>query len=141
MDISQSLASLSPTHRHTLRCYCTEHPQWTNDDLDNIVNSDKIVVFMKGYPDAPQCGFSKYVIQILTMHGCDGFLAVNILEDEVLRQRIKEYSDWPTIPQVYMGGEFIGGFDILLQMHQSGELVGELEKIGHTSTLPDKEEE
>ena len=71
------------------------------------------------------------------MHGCHEYLTFNVLDDEVLRARVKEFSSWPTIPQVYMNGEFIGGFDILLQLHQSGEIIEELEKIGHRSLLID----
>ena len=112
---------------------------WTDDEIKKVIDGDKLVVFMKGTPMHPQCGFSKYVIQIMHMHGVDNFTTLNILEDETLRSRIKEYSNWPTIPQVYMNGEFIGGFDILLQMHQSGDLIEELEKIGHRSALLDEE--
>lgn len=83
---------------------------------------------MKGTPEAPQCGFSRASVQILGMQGVDPakFAAFNVLEDEELRQGIKEYSDWPTIPQLYLGGEFVGGCDILVSMHQSGELAGML---------------
>nr|XP_002162000.1 glutaredoxin-related protein 5, mitochondrial [Hydra vulgaris] len=108
---------------------------WSDNKFKEIVNNNKLVVFMKGTPDAPKCGFSKYVIQILNMHGCENFKSFNVLEDETLRSRVKEFSNWPTIPQVYINGEFIGGFDILLQMHQSGELINELDKIGHHSAL------
>lgn len=112
---------------------------WTDDQFNDVVNKNKIVVFMKGTPDAPQCGFSKYVIQILSMHGCEDFNTFNVLDDDVLRSRVKEFSNWPTIPQIYINGEFIGGFDILLQMHQGGDLIEELEKIGHRSALIDAE--
>ncbi|KAG9290896.1 hypothetical protein G9A89_011046 [Geosiphon pyriformis] len=79
---------------------------------------------MKGTPDAPQCGFSRAVVQILDAQGVDAkqIKAYNVLEDQDLRNGIKEYSSWPTIPQVYLKGVFVGGCDILLQMHQSGEL-------------------
>ncbi len=82
------------------------------------------------------CGFSNAVLQILNLHGCD-FKSKNILEDEQLRQTMKAYSNWPTFPQVYFNGEFVGGCDILLGMHQSGELVDELKKIGIRSKLSD----
>ena len=113
--------------------------EWNDDQLKETVCKDKIVVFMKGTPMEPQCGFSKHVIQIFHMHGCDNLTTLNVLDDENLRSRIKEYSSWPTIPQVFINGEFIGGFDILLQMHQSGELIEELENIGHRSALLDAE--
>ena len=103
-----------------------------------VANSD-VVVFMKGVPSAPRCGFSNAVCQIFRMHNVE-IDSHDVLEDEDLRQGIKEYSNWPTIPQVYFKGEFIGGCDILLQMHQSGELVEELAKIGIKSALVTEEE-
>lgn len=80
---------------------------------------------MKGTPESPQCGFSRASVQVLGMQGVDPdkFAAFNVLEDEELRAGIKEYSDWPTIPQLYLGGEFVGGCDILVSMHQNGELA------------------
>lgn len=95
---------------------------------------------MKGTPDAPRCGFSNAVCQILNFHGVDKFEAHNVLDDEELRQGIKEYSNWPTIPQVYLDGEFLGGCDIMLEMHQKGELIEELKKVGIRSVLLDKGE-
>lgn len=89
--------------------------------IDNIVKQNKIVVFMKGSKLMPQCGFSNNVVQILNTLGVP-FETVDILADNELRQGIKEYSNWPTIPQVYVNGEFIGGSDILIEMYQSGEL-------------------
>jgi monothiol glutaredoxin len=106
----------------------------THDKIDQLVKDSKVVVFMKGVPEAPQCGFSNAVVQIMRMHDVK-FTGHNVLADEELRQGIKEYSSWPTIPQVFFDGEFIGGCDILLQMHQSGELVEELSKIGLKSAL------
>ena len=147
---SEQLTTHPHMNTHRLRPLCTplittqknyfssmEDTEWTDEQLQGIVESNKLVVFMKGTPFAPQCGFSKYVCQILEMHGCTDFLSYNVLDNEVLRSRIKEFSSWPTIPQVYFNGEFIGGFDILLQLHQSGELIEELEKIGHRSALLD----
>ena len=87
------------------------------------------------------CGFSNAVVQILQMHGVEGYGSYNVLEDEELRQGVKEYSSWPTVPQVYLGGEFIGGCDIVLQLHQNGELIEELKKVGIRSLLLDKAEE
>jgi len=106
--------------------------------IKSLVNNNKVVVFMKGIPDDPRCGFSNAVIQILRMHGVE-YDSHDVLEDEDLRAGIKVYSDWPTIPQVYLNGEFIGGCDILLQMHQSGDLIEELQAIGIRSALLDKE--
>ena len=102
--------------------------------LDNMVNQADVVVFMKGVPSAPRCGFSNAVCQIMRMHDVP-FESHDVLADEEVRQGIKDYSNWPTIPQVYFKGEFIGGCDILLQMHQNGELIEELQKIGINSAL------
>ncbi|MCT7973068.1 Grx4 family monothiol glutaredoxin [Laspinema sp. C5] len=89
--------------------------------LDNIVNRNKITVFMKGTKLMPQCGFSNNVVQILNTLGVP-YETVNVLDDYEIRQGIKEYSNWPTIPQVYVNGEFVGGSDILIELYQSGEL-------------------
>lgn len=100
----------------------------TREAIDKAVGTAPVVLFMKGTPEAPQCGFSRASVQILGMQGVNPakFAAFNVLEDEELRQGIKEYSDWPTIPQLYLGGEFVGGCDILVSMHKSGELAGML---------------
>ncbi|KAJ2710555.1 monothiol glutaredoxin grx5 [Coemansia spiralis] len=90
--------------------------------IDGAVKENDLVVFMKGTPDEPMCGFSRAVIQILQMHGVDEITGVDCLQDPEVREGIKEYTDWPTIPQVYVKGEFIGGCDVMVQMHQSGEL-------------------
>ncbi|KAL5286645.1 GLRX5 family protein [Megaselia abdita] len=102
--------------------------------FDEITKKNKIVIFMKGNPEQPMCGFSNAVVQIMRMHGVN-YDSYNVLENDNLRQGIKDYSNWPTIPQVYINGEFVGGCDILLQMHQSGDLIEELKKVGITSAL------
>ncbi|XP_043476484.1 glutaredoxin-related protein 5, mitochondrial [Leptopilina heterotoma] len=107
-------------------------------EIENLIKHNKVVVFMKGIPEAPKCGFSNAVVQILRMHGVK-YDAHDVLEDEDLRQEIKTFSNWPTIPQVFINGEFVGGCDILLQMHQNGELVEQLKKVGITSELLNKE--
>ncbi|XP_052027534.1 glutaredoxin-related protein 5, mitochondrial-like [Apodemus sylvaticus] len=107
------------------------------EQLDSLVK-DKVVVFLKGTPEQPQCGFSKAVVQILRLHGVLDYAAYNVLDDPELRQGIKDYSKWPTIPQVYLNGEFVGGCDILLQMHQNGDLVEELRKLRIRSALIDE---
>ena len=89
--------------------------------IDKTLAEHPVVLFMKGVPDHPQCGFSAVVVQILDHLGVD-FVGVNILQDEALRQGIKTYADWPTIPQLYVKGEFLGGCDIVREMFQSGEL-------------------
>ena len=90
--------------------------------IDDIVKNHRVVLFMKGTPQFPMCGFSGRAIQILKACGVSDLKTVNVLEDEEIRQGIKEYSDWPTIPQLYINGEFIGGSDIMTEMYQSGEL-------------------
>lgn len=89
--------------------------------IEEVIASDHVVLFMKGVPAAPQCGFSAAVVQILSREGT-AFASVNVLADPEIRDGIKAYSNWPTIPQLYIGGEFIGGADIVREMHQSGEL-------------------
>lgn len=96
--------------------------QATLDKIKNLVESNKVVLFMKGDSKFPLCGFSGRAVKILSLCGVKDFVTVNILEDEEIRQGIKDYSDWPTIPQLYVNGEFIGGSDIMAEMYQSGEL-------------------
>ena len=124
-----------------LRYFSDQIEKWTNERFDEVVKKDKVVVFMKGIPKQPMCGFSNAVVQILQIHGVETYGSYNVLEDEDLRQRVKEYSNWPTIPQVYVGGEFLGGCDIMLQLHQNGELIEELQKVGIRSLLLEKAEE
>ncbi|PIG92474.1 Grx4 family monothiol glutaredoxin [Gloeocapsopsis sp. IPPAS B-1203] len=89
--------------------------------IDHLIKENKIMVFMKGTKLMPQCGFSNNVVQILNALGVP-FETVDVLENYEIRQGIKEYSNWPTIPQVYINGEFVGGSDILIEMYQKGEL-------------------
>jgi monothiol glutaredoxin len=89
--------------------------------LDEVVKSNKIVVFMKGSKLMPQCGFSNNTVQILNSLGAP-YETVDVLQDSDIRQGIKEYSNWPTIPQVYINGEFVGGSDVLIELYQQGEL-------------------
>lgn len=93
----------------------------TKDRIDQLVQNNKVLVFMKGNKLMPQCGFSNNVVQILNILRVD-YETVDILQDQELRQGVKEYSDWPTIPQVYINGEFIGGSDIMIELYQNGEL-------------------
>ncbi|KAI5858248.1 glutaredoxin [Durotheca rogersii] len=97
----------------------------TRQAIEKAVASSRVVLFMKGTPETPQCGFSRASIQILGLQGVDPskFAAFNVLEDNELRQGIKEFSEWPTIPQLYIDKEFIGGCDILVSMHQDGSLA------------------
>ncbi len=90
--------------------------------IDNLVHEQDIVLFMKGTPQFPQCGFSQRVAAILEQQGVS-YASVNVLLDPAIREGIKSYTDWPTIPQLYVKGEFIGGCDIVTEMHESGELA------------------
>ncbi|TVP64369.1 MAG: Grx4 family monothiol glutaredoxin [Nodularia sp. (in: Bacteria)] len=93
----------------------------TKEKIDNLLQQNKIMVFMKGNKLMPQCGFSNNVVQILNTLAVP-FETVDVLADSDIRQGIKEYSNWPTIPQVYIDGEFVGGSDILIELYQKGEL-------------------
>ena len=93
------------------------------------INSQDVVLFMKGTPVMPQCGFSAAVVGVLSHIGVQ-FRGVNVLEDEQIREGIKVYSDWPTIPQLYVKGEFMGGCDIVREMHETGELLEMLNTHG-----------
>ena len=95
--------------------------QKTKDLITNEINNNEICLFMKGTPDAPQCGFSMAVTNILKILEVN-FKAVNVLEDQTLREGIKIFSDWPTIPQLYIKKEFVGGCDIIKEMYESGEI-------------------
>ena len=90
--------------------------------IDSIVKGGRVVLFMKGTSQFPQCGFSGRAIQVLKACGVTELKTVNVLEDDGIRQGIKDYANWPTIPQLYVAGEFVGGSDIMMEMYQSGEL-------------------
>lgn len=97
--------------------------------IEETVKGNPVVLFMKGTPQFPQCGFSATVVQILKACGINQFASVNVLADPEIRQGIKDYANWPTIPQLYINGEFVGGCDIVKEMYQAGELQKELEKV------------
>lgn len=122
------------------RWFSSEAPPAVNPKaIEKLVTNNTVVVFMKGNPEAPRCGFSNAVVQILRMHGVT-YDSHDVLENDDVRQGVKDFTNWPTIPQVFIKGEFVGGCDILLQMHQNGELVEELKKVGIRSALVDAEE-
>lgn len=100
-----------------------------NKFIKNEVETNDVVLFMKGTPDFPQCGFSGQVTQILNYLGVE-FKGVNVLSDDELRQGIKDYTQWPTVPQLYVKGEFVGGCDIIREMFQAGELQTHLTANG-----------
>lgn len=116
----------SHTQRLQHRCLSALTPE-LKTTLDKVVTSEKVVLFMKGTKDFPQCGFSNNVVQILKSLNAP-FETINILENELLRQGLKEYSSWPTFPQLYIDGEFFGGCDIVIEAYQSGELQELLER-------------
>ena len=97
--------------------------------IDDLVKSNRVVLFMKGTAQFPQCGFSGRAIQVLKASGVSGLKTFNVLEDEGVRQGIKDYAQWPTIPQLYVDGEFVGGSDIMAEMYESGELKQLLTQI------------
>jgi len=103
--------------------------QQTNDQIKSEIETNEVCLFMKGTPDAPQCGFSMAVSNILKILEVN-FKGVNVLENQNIREGIKAYSDWPTIPQLYVKNEFIGGCDIVKEMYENGELTKLFETKG-----------
>ena len=101
----------------------------TQEKIRQQVTENRVVLYMKGTPDAPQCGFSAAAVQILEACGADEVATVNVLADADIRQAIKDFSNWPTIPQLYVDGEFVGGADIMREMYESGELQQLLAKL------------
>lgn len=95
--------------------------------IENQIKKNKVFLYMKGTPEAPQCGFSGKAVEILKVHKVS-FQSFNIFDDENIRQAVKEYSDWPTFPQLYVNGELVGGCDIMTELHENGELEKILEK-------------
>ena len=97
--------------------------------IHETVTGNPVVLYMKGTPQAPQCGFSARAIQILQACGVKNLVAVDVLADPDVRQGVKDYANWPTVPQLYIAGEFVGGSDIMTEMYQSGELQKQLDPI------------
>ena len=97
-------------------------PMDTQQRIKDQVTGNSVVLYMKGTPQFPQCGFSSLAVQVLNACGVQDFYSVNVLADAEIRQGIKEFANWPTIPQLYINGEFVGGSDIMREMYQSGEL-------------------
>ena len=100
------------------------------EQIKNIVEENSVMLFMKGSPDFPQCGFSGRLVQILQACGVQ-FASADVLSDDQIRQGIKDFSNWPTIPQLYVNGEFVGGSDIVTEMYESGELQAKLETVAN----------
>ena len=103
--------------------------QSTKDKIQNIIDENDVLLFMKGTPVMPQCGFSAAVVGVLSHMGIK-YNSVNVLEDPEIREGIKEFSDWPTIPQLYVKKEFVGGCDIIREMHENGELTKYFNEAG-----------
>ena len=101
----------------------------TQQRIKEQVTGNPVVLYMKGTPQMPQCGFSQFAVQVLNACGVRQFYSVNVLADADIRQGIKEYANWPTIPQLYVNGEFVGGSDIMREMYESGELQKVLEGV------------
>ena len=101
----------------------------TQQQIKEQVAANPVVLYMKGTPQMPQCGFSAMTVQALQACGVSSFAAVNVLADPAIREGIKQYANWPTIPQLYVNGEFVGGADIVREMYQSGELQKLLEGV------------
>jgi monothiol glutaredoxin len=97
--------------------------------IRDTVTGNPVVLYMKGTPQFPQCGFSAKAVQILKACGVKDFVAVNVLTEPEIRDGIKQYANWPTIPQLYVGGEFVGGCDIMTEMYQTGELQKQLQPV------------
>ena len=100
----------------------------TQETIGQQVTTHPVVLYMKGSPAAPQCGFSAHAVKVLNACGVDNPFTVDVLSEPEIRQGIKDYSSWPTIPQLYVNGEFVGGSDIMTEMYQNGELKKLLEK-------------
>lgn len=107
--------------------FAQDTPGATRDRIQNLVDDHPVLLFMKGSKIFPQCGFSNTATQILTSYDID-YHTVDVLADESIRSGIKDFSQWPTIPQLYVAGEFIGGSDIMIEMYQNGELAEMIEK-------------
>jgi monothiol glutaredoxin len=101
----------------------------TQDTIREQVTTHPVVLYMKGTPQFPQCGFSSAAVEMLKGSGAQTFFSVNVLADPDIRQGIKDYANWPTIPQLYVNGEFVGGADIMREMYESGELQQLLAKV------------
>ncbi|CDO92472.1 unnamed protein product [Kluyveromyces dobzhanskii CBS 2104] len=140
---SRFLATKSPLLRPAFKSQLSFQrfiSQETKKAIEDAVASAPVVLFMKGTPEFPQCGFSKATINMLGQQGVDPvkFAAYNVLEDPELREGIKEFSEWPTIPQLYVKNEFVGGCDIIMNMAQTGELTKLLEDSD--ALVPEEEE-
>jgi monothiol glutaredoxin len=120
--------------------FCSSHPDFARQSaepepdaelekkLAGLVKENPVVLFMKGSPNAPQCGFSRQVAMVLSQNSVENYTYVDILKSNEVRTGMKKYSDWPTFPQLYVDGEFVGGCDIVSEMHRNGELAKVLEK-------------
>lgn len=122
MDVEASDKDFRPSEKEV------DNDQAIREQIDDWVRSNKFVLFMKGTPQLPQCGYSRYVVETLKFYGIKDFKAVDVLKDSNLKRVLKDYSDWPTFPQLYVNGELLGGCDIVRDMHSEGTLKDALEK-------------
>ncbi|ORX58651.1 glutaredoxin [Piromyces finnis] len=113
---------------------------YTKNKIEKAIKSADLFVFLKGTPDEPECGFSFALVQMLRVQGVEDIKYFDVTRDPMVREGIKEYSNWPTIPQVYLKGEFLGGFDILYKMHKNGELEDILHEEGIVQEIEDEED-
>lgn len=127
------LFSTDDTHDDFKPQYKSGAPVGVEATIEDDIKGNKVFVYMKGVPEAPMCGFSAMACRILNAYGVP-YGSRNVLADPEVREGIKQYTAWPTIPQIFIAGEFVGGSDILLSMHQSGELTEALDKAGAGST-------
>ncbi|KAI9176044.1 monothiol glutaredoxin grx5 [Blastocladiella emersonii ATCC 22665] len=123
---------LSPAQQ--MRLLSTE----TKSKIEAAIKSNDVCLFMKGTQEQPMCGFSRAAVQVLEVQGVESFTSVNVLADQEIREGIKEFSEWPTIPQLYVKGQFIGGADIMIDMFKSGELGELLVKEGVIKAVPEE---
>ncbi|CAK57552.1 unnamed protein product (macronuclear) [Paramecium tetraurelia] len=109
--------------------FTQEQIQQKHKEIDNIIKSNQVVLFMKGTPAQPMCGYSNYAVQVLQFYKVQNYHSVDILSDPLMREEIKKYSNWPTFPQLYVKQELIGGCDIMMEMHKEGTLKELFNKI------------
>jgi monothiol glutaredoxin len=119
----------SGTDSVMIKCSIASTPENVKERIEKAIKKVPVVLFMKGYPEQPMCGYSRSVVMILNREGVK-FDSYNILDDDGLRQGIKDFTGWQTIPQLFIGGEFVGGADITQELHLNGELKKSLEKVG-----------
>jgi monothiol glutaredoxin len=125
----------------TTKLFSRPLTKYTKDKIEKAIKSADLFVFIKGTPDEPECGFSFALVQMLRVQGVEDIKYFDVTRDPMVREGIKEYSNWPTIPQVYLKGEFLGGFDIIYKMHKNGELEDLLHEEGIVEEIEDDDDD